>query len=82
MTPQEFDELVAWNEIEPMGAMPFHRLLVFITATLMNLFRDEKTKPVEMVTIAELAGLPSEQFKTEDADKFVSPEVASAMFRR
>ena len=82
MTPQEFDELVAWNEIEPIGATPVHRLLVFIAFVLVNQNRGEKDKPVEMEAIAEFAGLPKKQFETEEENQFVSPEVASQMFRR
>jgi len=82
MTPRVMDELVAWNEIEPMGAMWFQRLLVFIASCLVNQNRGEKDKPVEMADIAEYVGLPKEQYETKEETQFVSPETASAMFRR
>ena len=82
MTPQEFDELVAFDRIETIGVTPVHRLLVFIASCLVNQNRGEKDKPVEMEDIAEFAGLPKEQFETKDDEQFVPPEVASAMFRR
>ena len=81
MTPQEFDELVAFNEIEPIGVTTFHRLLVFIATCLANQFRSEKADAITMEGIAEFAGLPKEQFKTDD-EKDVSPNVAAAIFRR
>ena len=82
MSPRTMDELQAWNEIEPIGATPVHRLLVFIASCLVNQNRGEKDKPVEMEAIAEFAGLPKEQFETEEESQFMSPEVASQMFRR
>ena len=82
MTPQEFDELVALNEIEPIGVTPFHRLLVFVATCLANQFRSEDDESVSMEALAEFAGLPKEKFKSQEAEKFVSPEVASSMFRR
>ena len=82
MTPQVMDELVAWNEIEPIGAMWLQRLLVLIVSCLVNQNRGEKDKPVEMAEIAEYAGLPKEQFENKEESQFVSPETASAMFRR
>lgn len=64
MTPEEFDELVAWNEIEPIGAGPFHRLLVFVATVLANQFREED--PVTMESVAEFAGLPASAFEEKD----------------
>ena len=64
MTPQEFDELVAWNEIEPIGLTPLHRLIVFVATVLANQFREED--PVTMESIAEFAGLPKESFEIQE----------------
>ena len=82
MTPQEFDEIVAWNEIEPIGVTSFHRLLVFIGTCLANQFRDEKAEPVTMKRLAEFAGISKDQFKAESEEGMTSPEIASTMFRR
>ena len=81
MTPQEFDELVAFNEIEPIGASPVHRLLVFIAMILVNKDRGEKDNPITMSEIAEIVGLPKKQFEIQEETQYVSPEKASAMFR-
>ena len=82
MTPQEFDELVAFNEIEPIGATPVHRLLVFMAACLVNQNKEEKDEAVKMEDIAAFAGLAKKQFEIQEETQFVSPEKASAMFRR
>ena len=82
MTPEEFDELVAFNEIEPIGVTTFHRLLVFMATCLANQFQSEDDDSITMEAVAEFAGLPSEQFKAAENAEFVSPEAAAAMFRR
>ena len=82
MTPGEFDEVAAFNQIENIGVTPIYRLLIFIATVMVNQYRDEKSKAIEMADIAEFAGLSKESFETDGAEEFVSPEKASAMFRR
>ncbi len=81
MAPHVMDELMAFNEIEPIGASPVHRLLVFIAMILVNKDRGEKDKPIEMSEIADIVGLPKKQFEIQEETQYVSPEKAAAMFK-
>lgn len=82
MAPHVMDELMAFNEIEPIGSSPVHRLLVFIAMILVNKDRGEKDKPIEMAEIAEIVGLPKKQFEIQEETQYVSPEKAALLFRR
>lgn len=84
MTPQQFDELVAFNQLEPIGVTPIYRLLVCLTWCMMNQFRGEEkdSGPITMEQIAEFAGLQKEPFNADESEEFVSPEKAASIFRR
>lgn len=81
ITPDQFDKLIAYDQIEPLGPMPGYRLLVYIAAILINKDR-EGEDVITLKEIAEFAGLPKEEFESPAENKFTSPEVASAIFRR
>lgn len=82
ISPEQFDELIAYDQLEPIGIMPIYRLLVFIATRLANQDRDEKTDPITIEQVAEFVGLPKEQFETDNSTEYVSPSEASAAFRR
>ncbi len=82
ITPDQFNELIAYDKIEPIGPTPIFRLLIFIATCLANQNNDKESETTTMEEIAEWAGLPKKDFEAGKTEKFVAPEVASRMFRR